>query len=246
MGPAPKHGIDWHGKDWTPEAGKPGAHPNARFTAPAEQCPVICPDWQNPAGVPIDIFVFGGRRASVVPLVTQAFDWDHGVYMGATASSETTAANIGAVGNLRRDPFAMTPFCGYHMGDYIQHYFNMGDKLGSKAPKAFYVNWFRKDNSGKWLWPGFGENARVLKWMCERIDGKVGARETAIGYVPAPEDLDLAGLNTSAEDLAELLKVDAASFKAEVAGIKEYFAKLGSKLPPRLAAQLEKLEKRLG
>ncbi|MBC7239906.1 MAG: phosphoenolpyruvate carboxykinase (GTP), partial [Chloroflexi bacterium] len=199
----------------------PAAHPNARFTAPAAQCPVISPDWEKPEGVPIDIFIFGGRRSSVVPLVFEAYDWDHGVFLGATAASETTAANIGAVGKLRRDPFAMTPFCGYNMGDYFQHWLNMGDRLGSKAPRIFYVNWFRKGPDGHWLWPGFGENSRALKWMVDRLEGKVPGRKTAIGILPAEGELDLRGLNIPNEDVAELLKVDNALWRAEVPDIEE-------------------------
>ena len=244
-GPAPAHAIDWKGRDWTPASTEPAAHPNARFTAPAAQCPVISPDWEKPEGVPIDILVFGGRRATTVPLVSQSYDWDHGVFLGATASSETTAANIGAVGNVRRDPFAMTPFCGYNMGDYFQHWFNMGDRLGDKAPKIFYVNWFRKAPDGHWLWPGFGDNIRALKWMCERIDGKAGARKTAIGYLPNPTDLDLTGLKIPAADLDELLKVDPEVWKGEVPGIAEYFAKFGERLPARIVKQLDEFKKRL-
>jgi phosphoenolpyruvate carboxykinase (GTP) len=246
MNGVPSHAIDWKGRDWTPASPELAAHANARFTAPARQCPIISPDWEKPEGVPIDIIIFGGRRASVVPLVTQAYDWDHGVFMGSTAASETTAANIGAVGNLRRDPFAMLPFCGYNMGDYFQHWFEMGDRLGAKAPKVFYVNWFRKTAQGKWLWPGFGDNSRVLKWMCERVDGKVGGRETPIGILPQDGDLDLTGLDLPAEDLQELLRVDAAAYRAEVPDMEAHFAQFGDKLPSRLSAQLEALKKRLG
>ncbi len=244
--PRPAHGIDWKGRDWTPESHEPGAHPNARFTAPAKQCPVISPDWEKPEGVPIDIFVFGGRRAGVVPLVTEAYNWDHGVFMGATASSETTAANIGAVGNLRRDPFAMQPFCGYNMADYFQHWLDMGDRLGAKAPKIFYVNWFRKTPEGKWLWPGYGENSRVLKWMCERVDGTACATATAIGFVPCPDDLDLAGLKVSIENLRELLHVDRDAWRAEVPSIEQHFAQFGDRLPERMTEQVRELCERLG
>ncbi len=244
--PAPAHAIDWKGNDWPNDEKAVAAHPNARFTAPAKQCPVICPDWEKPEGVAIDIMIFGGRRGSVVPLVNEAYSWDHGVFLGSTASSETTAANIGAVGNLRRDPFAMQPFCGYNMGDYFQHWLDMGDKLGAKAPRIFYVNWFRKTSDGKWLWPGFGENSRVLKWMCERVDGKVGAVETPIGLMPKPEDLDLGGLEIPAEDLKELLRVDSDAWKAEIPDIEQHFAKFGDRLPERLAKQLKELAKRLG
>jgi phosphoenolpyruvate carboxykinase (GTP) len=245
-GDPPAHAIDWKGRDWTPASSDPGAHPNARFTAPAAQCPVISPDWENPQGVPIDIFVFGGRRASVAPLVHEAYDWDHGVFIGATAASETTAANIGAVGNLRRDPFAMKPFCGYNMGDYFQHWLNMGDRLGDKAPRVFYVNWFRKTPEGRWLWPGYGENSRVLKWMCERIEGEVGARETPIGLLPSAGDLDLTGLDISAGDVHELLRVDVDAWRAEMPDIEKHFAQFGDRLPARLRAQLEAFGSRLG
>jgi phosphoenolpyruvate carboxykinase (GTP) len=246
MRPPPPHAIDWLGCDWKPGDRHTAAHANARFTAPAAQCPVISPDWENPEGVPIDILVFGGRRSLVMPLVTESFDWDHGVFMGATAASETTAANIGAIGNLRRDPFAMRPFCGYHIGDYVQHWFDMGDRLGSGAPRIFYVNWFRKSAEGKWLWPGFGENSRVLKWMCERIDGQAGARETAIGALPRHEDLDLAGLDIHPDHLAELLRVDTEAWECESTDIGEFFNTFGARLPQRLVGQLQNLRTRLG
>jgi phosphoenolpyruvate carboxykinase (GTP) len=244
-GDAPAHAIDWKGNDWTPASETPAAHPNARFTAPAAQCPVICEDWEDPKGVAIDIFIFGGRRASMVPLVQEAYGWDHGVFMGSTAGSETTAANIGSVGNLRRDPFAMTPFCGYNMGDYFQHWLEMGDKLGDKAPKMFYINWFRKSPEGKWLWPGFGENSRVLKWMCERVEGKVGVVEAATGLLPKKEELDISGLDIDSADLEELFKIDKDAWKAELPDIEQFFAKFGSKLPARLSKQLEELRARL-
>jgi phosphoenolpyruvate carboxykinase (GTP) len=243
---APPHAVDWKGRDWTPESPWEAAHPNARFTAPASQCPVICEDWENPEGVPIDIFVFGGRRSTVVPLVTGAYSWDHGVFMGATAASETTAANIGAVGNLRRDPFAMKPFCGYNMGDYFQHWFDMGDRLGEKAPRIYYVNWFRKSDEGKFLWPGFSENSRVLKWMCERIDGRVGAEETPIGLLPLEGELDLDGLEITPEAMRELMNVDVRAFKDELPDIEKHFAQFGSRLPERLRAQLDEFKARLG
>jgi phosphoenolpyruvate carboxykinase (GTP) len=242
----PGHLIDWKGNDWTPDSSVDAAHPNARFTAPAAQCPVICKDWENPAGVPIDIFIFGGRRGSVVPLVYEAFNWDHGVFLGATAASETTSANIGAVGNLRRDPFAMKPFCGYHMGDYFGHWLDMGDRLGSRAPRIFYVNWFRKSPEGMFLWPGFSDNSRVLKWMCERVDGKVGAKETSIGLLPNEGDLDLGGLDIAPENMRELLRIDSDAWKAEIPDIERHFAEFGSRLPERLTGQLEELRKRLG
>ena len=245
-------GTDWKNNPWKPgmkdAEGKkiPGAHANSRFTAPAAQCPVICEDWENPAGVPIDIFVFGGRRTTTMPLVHEALDFNHGVYMGATAASEATAAALDVKSAIRFDPFAMTPFIGYHAGDYMNHWFKMGDLLGDKAPRCFYVNWFRKDKNDKWLWPGFGDNSRVLKWMCERVDGKVGARETAIGLMPKDGDLTLDGLNIPAEDWAELMKVDTELFKSTLDGAKEYLAKLGDKLPVRMMEQFEALKKRLG
>lgn len=242
----PAHTIDWRGQDWTPDSKDPSAHANARFTAPARQCPIISPDWEKAEGVPIDIFIFGGRRASTVPLVHEAFNWEHGVFMGATASSETTAANIGSIGDVRRDPFAMKPFCGYHMGDYFKHWLEMGKKLGDKAPRIFYTNWFRKTEDGRWLWPGFGENSRVLKWMCERVDGKAGAQKTAIGYMPAVEDLDLAGLNdVPVEDVKELLRVDKAAWQEEAKDMEKHFSQFGDRLPKALADELKTLVERL-
>ncbi len=241
-----QHGIDWKGREWTPESGEKGAHPNARFTAPARQCPVICPDWEDPAGVPIDIFIFGGRRSTVAPLVHQAFDWDHGVYMGATAASEPTAAALDVKSKLRRDPFAMLPFCGYNMSDYWAHWLEMGDKLGDKAPKVFYVNWFRMSPDGKWLWPGFGENSRVLKWMCDRVDGKAAGKETPIGLMPADGELDLSGLDISAADMRELMHVDTDSWKQDVPDVEEFFKQFGDRLPQRMQAQLTLLKQRLG
>ncbi len=246
-------GIDWKNNPWKQGMkdadGKKivGAHANSRFTARAAQCPVICKDWENPAGVPIDIFVFGGKRTTTMPLVHEAFDFNHGIYMGATASSEPTAAalDLGGV-SLRFDPFAMTPFIGYHAGDYMQHWFDMGDKLGAKAPRCFYVNWFRKTADGKWLWPGFGENSRVLKWMCDRVEGKVGARKTPIGLMPIDGDLTLDGLDISAKDWAELMKVDTALFKETVINAEKYLATFGDKLPPRITEQLQALKARLG
>ncbi len=242
----PPHLIDWEGQDWTPDRGTPAAHPNARFTAPTAQCPVISPDWEKPEGVPIDIFIFGGRRATMVPLVYEAYNWDHGVFLGATQSSETTAATFGTVGVLRRDPFAMLPFCGYHMGDYFAHWLQMGDRLGDKAPRIFYVNWFRKDPEGRWLWPGYGENSRVLAWMCARVDGKVGAVETPIGLLPRPEDLDLRGLDMPPENLRELLRVDVDAWRAEIPDIERHLAQFGDRLPQRLREQLWQLQARLG
>jgi phosphoenolpyruvate carboxykinase (GTP) len=240
-----QHGIDWKGHEWTPASGEKGAHPNARFTAPASQCPVICPDWQKPEGVPIDILIFGGRRSSVVPLVTEARDWDHGVYMGATCASEPTAAALGLKQELRRDPFAMLPFCGYNMADYWSHWFAMGDRLGDKAPKIFFVNWFRKSSEGKFLWPGYGDNSRVLKWMCERVDGKADAHETPVGLMPVESDLDLAGLDVPAAALKELLTVDVAAWQSEIPELETYMAQFGARLPKRMSAQLEQLKQRL-
>ncbi|MBI4686703.1 MAG: phosphoenolpyruvate carboxykinase (GTP) [Nitrospirae bacterium] len=245
-GDEPVHAIDWKGRDWTPESVHEAAHPNARFTAPASQCPVICKDWEKPEGVPIDIIIFGGRRSEVVPLVYEAYNWDHGVFLGATAASETTAANIGAVGFLRYDPFAMKPFCGYNMGDYFQHWLDMGGKLGNKAPRIFYVNWFRKNSDGKFLWPGFSDNSRVLKWMCQRIDGKAGAQETPIGLVPDKEGIDLNGLDIPPDNMRELMMVNTDEWKAEIPNIEKHFSIFGSRLPERLKLQLKEFIRRLG
>jgi phosphoenolpyruvate carboxykinase (GTP) len=246
-------GTDWKNNPWKPgmkdEAGNeiPGAHANSRFTARAAQCPVICPDWENPAGVPIDIFVFGGKRTSTVPLVHEAFNFEHGVFLGATASSEPTAAalDLGNV-SLRIDPFAMTPFIGYHAGDYMQHWFDMGETLGDKAPRCFYVNWFRKTEDGKWLWPGFGENSRVLKWMCDRVEGKVDAIETPIGLMPKKEDFSFEGLDLSDEAWDALTTVDSEAYRQTLGNAKEYLARFGGKLPAKIAEQLEEFETRLG
>jgi phosphoenolpyruvate carboxykinase (GTP) len=243
---APEKLIDWKGQEWTRGCGRLASHPNARFTAPAGQCPVIDPAWEDPKGVPISAFLFGGRRATILPLVFEAFNWQHGTFMGSIASSEKTAAAAGKVGDVRRDPFAMLPFCGYHMGDYFKHWLEIGKKGdASKLPRIFYVNWFRKTPDGRWLWPGYGENSRVLKWIFERIEGTGKAIETPIGYVPAPGAIDTSGLNVSSEDMAELLKVDVNDWRIEVEGIKEYYSQFGDKLPQGLKDELNALEKRL-
>jgi phosphoenolpyruvate carboxykinase (GTP) len=244
--PPPEKGIDWQGQEWTPGCGRKGAHPNARFTAPAEQCPVIDPEWENPAGVPLSAMLFGGRRASTVPLVAEAYDWAHGVFMGASAGSETTAAALHQAGVLRRDPFAMLPFCGYHMGDYLAHWLSFGQRTtADKLPKIFFTNWFRKDAQGRWLWPGFGENSRVLKWVCERVEGTGKAVASPIGLLPAEGALDLSGLDIPAADLAELLRVDTASWKKEAADAEAYFTAYGDRLPPAMRQQLDGLAARL-
>jgi phosphoenolpyruvate carboxykinase (GTP) len=240
----PAHLTDWRGNPWTPESKTPAAHPNARFTAPARQCPVIAPEWEDPAGVPISAILFGGRRASVVPLVHEARDWRHGTFLGSIISSETTAAAAGKVGNLRRDPMAMLPFCGYNMADYWAHWLTIGLRSGAKLPRIYYVNWFRKQD-GKFLWPGFGENSRVLAWVFERCAGRAGGRETPIGTVPAPSDLELTGLALREEQLDTLLGVDVEGWLAEIPLIREYYAQFGMRLPAELSQQLEQLERRL-
>jgi len=238
--------IDWRGEPWSPGSEKAAAHPNSRFTAPAAQDPAIAPEWEDPAGVPIDAILFGGRRASVVPLVTQSFNWDHGVFMGSIVASETTAAAVGAVGNLRHDPFAMLPFCGYNMADYFAHWLSFArDHDEAKLPKIFYVNWFRKGEDGRWLWPGFGENSRVLEWVFDRTDGGADALETPIGYLPTLESLDVSGVHVTAADMAELLNVDVDEWRLEVPGIREYYAKFGDRLPAALHSQVDQLEARL-
>ena len=238
--------VDWLRRRWTPDSGRKAAHPNARFTAPAKQCPVIAPEWEDPNGVPIDAILFGGRRAGIVPLVTEAFNWRHGTFLGATVSSETTAAITGKVGQLRRDPMAMLPFCGYHMGDYFGHWLTMGSMTTpAKLPKIFYVNWFRQNNNGEFLWPGYGENSRVLKWIFERCDGKVHANDTPIGRIPEVADLDIRGLGMNAAHVDELLSVDIEGWLAELPSIKEHFAHFGSHLPEGLNAEVKALEERL-
>jgi phosphoenolpyruvate carboxykinase (GTP) len=246
MSDPPAHLTDWRKRDWTPESEKPAAHPNSRFTAPAAQNPVQAPEWEDPAGVPIDAFLFGARRSTVLPLVHEAFDWEHGVFLGAIMGAETTAAAAGDVGALRRDPFAMLPFCGYHMGDYFRHWLEMGRREGARLPRVFYVNWFRKDpGDGHFLWPGFGDNARVLAWVFRRCEGTGDAVDTAIGRMPTPDALDTAGLDAPREDLHELMRVDPVEWKAELPLIREFFDGFGPKLPGELRGQLDELTARL-
>ncbi len=242
----PAHLTDWLGQNWTPSSDKPASHPNARFTAPASQDPAIAPEWEDPKGVPISAILFGGRRGSVVPLITEAFDWNHGVFMGSTMASETTAAAAGAVGNLRRDPFAMLPFCGYNMADYMGHWLSMATRTDpAKLPKIFYVNWFRKDSDGRWLWPGYGENSRVLEWVFQRVEGQAEATATPIGLVPTPAAIQTSGLDMDPTDLDKLLAVDRADWEAEVPLIEAHFAKFGDRLPAELSNQLSGLVDRL-
>jgi phosphoenolpyruvate carboxykinase (GTP) len=242
----PAHLTDWKGNDWTPASTTPAAHPNARFTTPAGQCPTIAPEWEDPKGVPISAILFGGRRASAVPLVTESRDWQHGVFLGSTVSSETTAAATGAIGQLRRDPFAMLPFCGYNMGDYMAHWLELADQTtAEKLPRIYYVNWFRKDADGKWLWPGFGENSRVLKWIVDRLDGRVEGVDSPIGTLPAPGELDLDGLDIPERDLELLLTADPDVWKQEAALIPEFFAQFGDHLPAALEQERTALVARL-
>jgi phosphoenolpyruvate carboxykinase (GTP) len=245
--PAPAKAIDWEGREWTPASGRKAAHPNSRFTTPASQCPVIDPDWQNPEGVPLSAILFGGRRPGTIPLVNEAFDWEHGVFLGSACGSETTAAALGKAGVLRCDPFAMLPFCGYHMGDYFAHWLSFAQRTDrSKLPRIYFVNWFRKDGDGRWLWPGYGENSRVLKWICERAEGTGQAQKTPIGNLPAADALDLSGLNLPANYLKQLLAVDLAGWKKEIEDVAANYATLGSHLPKALNDQLDSLRKRLG
>lgn len=242
----PAHLTDWNGNDWTPASEKPSSHPNARFTAPAGQCPVIDPAWEDPKGVPISAFLFGGRRGSVIPLINEAYDWNHGVYMGSAAASETTAAAAGAVGKLRHDPFAMLPFCGYHMGDYFKHWIEIGKKSSpDKLPKIFYVNWFRKNDKGKFMWPGYGDNIRVLAWIVDRINGKGEYVETPIGRLPKHGSINIDGLNITPEDCDKLCEVNNAQWLDEIKEMREYYKIFGDKLPKELSAELDKIEERL-
>jgi len=243
---APEHLIDWKGNDWTPASADPSSHPNSRFTAPAGQCPSIAPNWEDPAGVPIDAILFGGRRATNVPLVTESFDWAHGVFLGSSVSSEMTAAAVGGMGQLRRDPFAMLPFCGYNMADYWNHWLKIGSFTSAdKLPKVYAVNWFRKDANGTFIWPGFGENSRVLAWIVDRLAGKAEARDTAIGRLPADGALDLDGLDLSAEQLAELFHIDPVTWTAEADLTQEYYDQFGDRVPAVLREQLAGLRSRL-
>jgi phosphoenolpyruvate carboxykinase (GTP) len=237
--------IDWLRRPWTPESNRKAAHPNARFTTPASQCPVIAPEWEDPKGVPIDAILFGGRRGGIVPIVIEAFNWTHGTFLGATASSETTAAAAGKVGQLRRDPMAMLPFCGYHMGDYFAHWLKIGARPGARLPRIYYVNWFRQDENGKYLWPGYGDNSRILEWIFDRCDGRVHAKETPIGRLPDADDLDLDGLTIPAAEIAKLLSVDKNGWLAEIPLIRQHFEKFGDRLPKELAREVDELEKRL-
>jgi len=243
---APAHAIDWKGNDWTPANGELAAHPNARFTAPAGQCPSIAPNWEDPAGVPISAILFGGRRATNVPLVNESFDWEHGVFIGATIASEKTAAAEGTVGELRRDPFAMLPFCGYNMADYWGHWLSVGKATSpEKLPKIYQVNWFRKDAAGNYIWPGYGENSRVLAWIIDRLEGLAEAVETPIGRVPAAGALDVTGMDISDDVLADLFAVDSDSWLAEADLTAEYFQLFGDRLPAELVGQLDSLKARL-
>ncbi len=237
--------TDWRGNEWTPESGSPAAHPNARFTAPASQCPVIASEWEDPNGVPISAILFGGRRATVVPLVNEARDWQHGTFLGSIMGSEKTAAAAGTVGELRRDPMAMLPFCGYNMADYWAHWLRIGERAGAQLPKIYCVNWFRKSAGGDFLWPGFGENSRVLKWVFERCEGDVKAVDTPIGNLPKERDLDLSDLGIADDAREDLLGVDVEGWTAEIPGIRAHYDQFGDRLPRELRDELAELEERL-
>ncbi len=243
----PQHLTSWKGEDWTPESEEPAAHPNSRYTMPISQCPIVAPEWDDPNGVPISAILFGGRRKTTVPLVTQARDWQHGTFMGATMSSEKTAAAAGGLGQVRRDPMAMLPFLGYNVGEYFQHWVHLGKSAdATKLPRIFYVNWFRRGDDGRFLWPGFCENSRVLKWCIERIEGRGAAVETPVGHVPTPDQIDLDGLDADLEDVAAALAVDADEWREEIPLIEEWFARIGDKLPSSMRDELEALKLRLG
>ncbi|MFD3428520.1 phosphoenolpyruvate carboxykinase (GTP) [Nocardia fluminea] len=243
----PQHLIDWKGNDWTPESDTPAAHPNSRYCTPMSQCPTLAPEWDDPQGVPISAILFGGRRKTTVPLVTESFGWEHGVFMGATMGSEQTAAAEGKVGTVRRDPMAMLPFLGYHVGDYLNHWIDLGKNAdANKLPKIFYVNWFRRGDDGRFLWPGFGENSRVLEWIVGRIEGRSGATATAVGNVPSAADLDLDGLDVVAADVDEALAVNADEWRKEIPSIEEWFEFVGDKLPSGVRDEFEALKERLG
>ncbi len=246
-GPIPEHLTDWQGQHWTPKSATPAAHPNSRFTVSTRQCPALASEWENPEGVPISAILVGGRRPSTIPLVHESFSWAHGVFMGSTVGSEITAASISNnIGQVRRDPFAMLPFIGYHVGDYLKHWLEMGEKSSpEKLPRIFYVNWFRKDNQGSFLWPGFGDNSRVLKWIFERCEGSVKAKKTPIGYMPYLKDLDTHGLHLEKGALQTLTQVPLDVWAHEVKDIRTYYEKLGSKIPQELGHELDKLDKRL-
>jgi phosphoenolpyruvate carboxykinase (GTP) len=237
--------LDWLRRRWNPQSGRKAAHPNARFTVPARQCPSIAPEWEDPKGVPIDAILFGGRRANTVPLVVESFNWQHGTFLASIIGSETTAAAAGKVGQLRRDPMAMLPFCGYNMGDYFAHWLDVGKTAGAKLPKIYYVNWFRQDSNGRFLWPGYGENSRVLKWIFQRCAGDIGAEETPIGRLPKASDLDLDGLDLPEWSLKQLLSVDGEGWRAEVPQIRKFFAKFESRMPKGLVEEVDALEERL-
>jgi phosphoenolpyruvate carboxykinase (GTP) len=243
----PAHLTDWKKRDWTPDNGELSSHPNSRFCTPASQCPIIAAEWGDPNGVPISAILFGGRRKTTIPLVVQSRDWEHGIFMASTLSSETTAAATGQVGVVRRDPFAMLPFIGYHVGDYIQHWLNIGKRTeAAKLPKIFYVNWFRRGADGRFLWPGFGENMRVIKWAIEQVEGKNSSQESLLGLVPTPGAIDVEGLEVSTDDMIEVSKVSVTEWREEFPLIESWFESIGKKLPQQMGNQLDQLKKGIG